>query len=66
MKALVTGGSGFTGGHLVKKLLDRNINVRVLARPTSKIDNLKKLGAEIIIGDITDKDSVFKAVKGMD
>lgn len=66
MKALVTGGSGFTGGHLVKKLLDWNINVRVLARPTSKIDNLKKLGAEIIIGDIIDKDSVFKAVKGMD
>ncbi len=66
MKALVTGGSGFTGGHLVKKLISRDINVRVLARPASKIDTLKELGAEIVTGDITDKDSVFKAVKGAD
>jgi len=66
MKALITGGSGFTGGHLVKSLLNQNINVRILARPTSKIDNLKKPGIEIVIGDITDKDSVFKAVKGVD
>ncbi len=66
MKALVTGGSGFTGSHLVKKLISQDINVRVLARSASKIDTLKKLGAEIVTGDITDKGSVFKAVKGAD
>ncbi len=66
MKALVTGGSGFTGRNLTKNLLNQNINVRVLSRPTSKINNLKKIGTEIVIGDITDKDSVFKAVKGVD
>lgn len=66
MKALVTGGSGFTGENLVKSLLKNNIEVRVLARSTSKVDVIKKQGAEIIIGDITNRDSVFKAVKGTD
>jgi len=66
MKVLVTGGTGFTGSHLVKKLISRDINVRVLVRPAGKIDTLKELGAEIVTGDIVDKDSVFKAVDGTD
>ncbi len=66
MKALVTGGTGFTGSSLVKKLIDKNYNVRVLARSSSKTENLKELGVEIVTGDITDKDSVDTAVKGTD
>ncbi len=64
MKILVTGGTGFTGSHLAKKLLSENNEVRVLARPTSKTDELRKLGIEIITGDIRDRDKVFEAVKG--
>ena len=66
MKALVTGGTGFAGGHLIKKLLNKGIDVKALARPASKIDTLKELGVEIVTGDITDKDIVFKAVEGAD
>jgi len=64
MKVLVTGGTGFTGSHLVKKLLKEGSEVKVLARPASNTAFLKELGAEVIPGDITDRDSVNKAVYG--
>ena len=64
MKILVTGGTGFTGSHLVKKLINENFEVRVLARASSNIESLKESGVEIITGDISDKNTVRKAVKG--
>jgi dihydroflavonol-4-reductase len=66
MKVLVTGGTGFTGSNLVKKLAGLNYQVRVLARPGSKTDFLAQMGVEIVTGDIKDKESVFEAVKGTD
>jgi len=58
MKALVTGGTGFIGSHLVKTLVDRGNEVRCLVREASKTDSLKNLGAELVFGDITNKDSL--------
>ncbi|MBM3702959.1 MAG: NAD-dependent epimerase/dehydratase family protein [Actinobacteria bacterium] len=66
MKALVTGGTGFTGSNLVRSLIEKGVEVRVLARPTSKTDFLEDLDAEIVIGDISERDDVDRAVKGMD
>jgi len=66
MKILVTGGTGFTGSHLVKRLVGDGCEVKVLARPASNTAFLKDLGAEIIQGDITDKDYVNRAVKDTD
>jgi dihydroflavonol-4-reductase len=66
MKTLVTGGTGFLGSHLVERLLAQGHEVRALARKTSKITHLKTTGAEIILGDVEDYDSLLPALKGVD
>ncbi len=51
MRAFVTGGTGFIGANLVRLLLQQGYAVRVLARPTSRLDNLEGLEVEIVPGD---------------
>ncbi len=65
MKVLVTGGTGFAGGHLVNRLISDGFEVRVIARNPKKAEKLKDKGVEIVIGNITDKDAVKKTVKGV-
>ena len=64
LTTLVTGGSGFLGKAIVKKLLAQNVNVRVLCR--GKYPELEKMGVEIFRGEISDKKIVQNAVKGCD
>jgi dihydroflavonol-4-reductase len=64
MKALVTGGTGFVGSHLVRGLLKRGAAVRCLARRSSPLDNLKDLPIEIVYGDLRDQESLRKALHG--
>ena len=66
MKALVTGASGFTGGYMVKNLLQHNVEVRALVRANSKIDSLQSLPVEIAVGSLEDKEAVMAAVQGVD
>ncbi|MCA9912575.1 MAG: NAD-dependent epimerase/dehydratase family protein, partial [Anaerolineae bacterium] len=40
MKAIVTGGTGFVGSAVVRVLLEAGHDVRVLHRPTSRLDAL--------------------------
>jgi uncharacterized protein YbjT (DUF2867 family) len=40
-KALVTGASGFIGGHLIRRLLARGDDVTALVRPTSDVEALR-------------------------
>ena len=63
--ALVTGGTGFLGANLTRRLLLEGARVRVLARSRVKAKPLADLGAEIVTGDITDYVSVRAAVDGM-
>jgi dihydroflavonol-4-reductase len=66
LKVFVTGGTGFIGGHLIKRLLRDGASVKALARDSSKAEELRKLGVEIIIGDVTDKTSITGVLKGCD
>jgi len=64
MTTLVTGGTGFLGRHLVRKLLADEADVRVLTRSFDR--ELAEWGAEITEGSLTDTDDVERAVDGVD
>ena len=62
---LVTGGTGFIGQHLVKRLVLEGQAVRVLCRSTSNIDALPTEGVELAFGDLSDLKSVRQTMKGI-
>ena len=66
MATLVTGATGFIGSHIVKKLVDRGENVKILLRQTSKTSNIDDLEVERVYGDVLDVDSLKDAFKDCD
>jgi nucleoside-diphosphate-sugar epimerase len=66
MKALVTGASGFIGSHIVEALERQGHRVFALVRPTSDTSHLKRTRAELVLGDVTDRDSLVRACRGVD
>jgi len=66
MNVLITGSSGFIGSHLAEELVKKGYNVKCLVRKTSNIENLKKLGVELVYGELTNKDSLARAVDDVD
>ncbi|HUY48243.1 MAG TPA: SDR family NAD(P)-dependent oxidoreductase [Streptosporangiaceae bacterium] len=61
---LVTGATGFLGSSLARRLLSHGARVRVLARSQEKAKPLADRGAQVVAGDITDRDAVRAAVDG--
>ena len=72
MKAYVTGGTGFIGGHLVKQLADQGYHVTCLIRETSNLRWLNHLltakspQVELVVGDLHDSDVLAQHVRDAD
>ena len=64
MKALVTGGGGFLGSAIVRRLIARGDTVRTFQR--GYYPELEKLGVECIRGDLNDRVALRKADGGVD
>lgn len=68
LKVLVTGATGKQGGAVTRRLLDNNHNVRALTRKpdSTAAAELERLGVEVVQGDLTDRDSLDRALHGVD
>ena len=63
---LVTGATGFVGGHVVRALRRADKAVRCLVRDTRGAGSLESMGCELVQGDLTDAGSLERAVEGVE
>src|SRR5918996_4196169 len=64
MTVLIIGGTGFVGPKVVHALRAEERPVRVLARRPERQERLRAWGSEVVPGDITDPDSLRRAIEG--
>lgn len=64
--ALITGATGFVGGHLIRRLAADGWTVRALVRPTSDTRALDAAGAERVPGDLADVEALRAGARGAD
>lgn len=66
MKIFVTGGSGFIGKRFVRRLRDTEHEILCLVRETTDVRALQDAGISLTRGDVTDKDSLLRGMRGCD
>jgi dihydroflavonol-4-reductase len=62
----MTGATGFVGSHVAQELSRRGADLRILIRPTSKLENLAGLPAETVVGDLLQVEALRSAIAGCD
>jgi NAD(P)H dehydrogenase (quinone) len=66
-KVLITGAAGDTGRVAVRESIKRGLNVRAMVHSKDvRSESLAKLGAEVVVGDHLDIDSIYAAMQGID
>jgi nucleoside-diphosphate-sugar epimerase len=66
LRCLITGATGFVGGHLAEAFVDRGWQVATIARPRSDTGLLERLGVTVHRGDLADAGLVRRLVPDMD
>jgi nucleoside-diphosphate-sugar epimerase len=66
MRIFLTGGTGYIGRALARRLVETGHEVRALVRPTSDAEPLRQLGAATFAGDIADRVSMREGMSGAD
>jgi nucleoside-diphosphate-sugar epimerase len=64
LAAFVTGGTGFIGSRLVRRLIEAGETVHLLAREHSDLSGLMGAGVSVFGGDVTDAPSLRPPVEG--
>lgn len=62
---LLVGGTGRLGTRVGRRLLAEGRRVRALARSAAKAEDLARLGAEVVAGDLRDRASLERAIRGV-
>jgi nucleoside-diphosphate-sugar epimerase len=65
MTTLITGATGLVGSHVTRLLVERGDDVRVLVRERSPRDELHGLDVDLAYGDVLDRASVRRAMRGV-
>jgi nucleoside-diphosphate-sugar epimerase len=66
MKYFVTGATGFLGSEIVRQLVKAGHQVHAVVRDPQKAKWMEELGVKLFKGDVTDKESMREAMKGVD
>ena len=66
MRVFLTGGTGFIGGEVARRLRDRGDEVVALVRTPAKATALSDLGCELVRGDLSDDAAIREGIEGCD
>jgi dihydroflavonol-4-reductase len=66
MKVFLTGSTGFIGSHVAHACAAQNIELRLLTRKTSSLAAIESVPAQIVVGDLSQPESLRSAIRGCD
>ena len=66
MKVFLTGSTGFIGSHVARAYAEQNVELRLLTRKTSSLAAIESIPAQIVVGDLSQPESLRSAIRGCD